>query len=137
MVATVLLWTYIHTVSLDYPDGSLRVYVQDGAKKRPKLELDPPADAVVRRIFGMVLQGSSILDVTKTLNAEGIPTTNGKKWLKTTIHTMLDVSNQQKRDGLRPERSGVGWRFGELPEGPVVCIVSTFGTADGYLRSDS
>ena len=72
------------------PYGYRRVYVQDGVKKRPKLELDPPADAVVRRIFDMVLQGRSILDVTKTLNAEGIPTTNGKKWLKTTIHTMLD-----------------------------------------------
>ena len=30
------------------------------------------------------------------------------------------VSNQQKWDTLRPERSGVGWRSGELPEGPVV-----------------
>ena len=72
------------------PYGYKRVYVQDGIKKRPKLELNPPADAVVRRVFDMVLQGKSILDVTKTLNAEGIPTTNGKKWLKTTIHTMLD-----------------------------------------------
>ena len=71
------------------PYGYKRVYVQDGPKKRPTLELDPPSDAVVRRIFDMVLQGKSILDVTKTLNAEGIPTTNGKKWLKTTIHTML------------------------------------------------
>ena len=71
------------------PYGYKRVYVQDGAKKRPKLELNPPADAVVRRVFDMVLQGKSILDVTKTLNSEGIPTTNGKKWLKTTIHTML------------------------------------------------
>ncbi len=72
------------------PYGYKRVYVQDGPKKRPTLELDPPSDAVVRRIFDMVLQGKSILDVTKTLNAEGIPTTNGKKWLKTTIHSMLD-----------------------------------------------
>ena len=71
------------------PYGYKRVHVQDGAKKRPTLELNPPAAAVVRRIFDMVLQGRSILDVTKTLNAEGIPTTNGKKWLKTTIHTML------------------------------------------------
>ena len=71
------------------PYGYKRVYVQDGAKKRPTLELDPPADAVVRRIFDMVLQGKSILDVVKALNAEGIPTTNGKRWLKTTIHTML------------------------------------------------
>ena len=72
------------------PYGYRRVHVQDGAKKRPRLELDPPADAVVRRVYDMALRGKSILDITKTLNAEGIPTTNGKKWLKTTIHTMLD-----------------------------------------------
>ena len=72
------------------PYGYKRVHVQDGPAMRPTLELNPPADAVVRRIFDMVLQGKSILDVVKTLNAEGIPTTNGKKWLKTTIHSMLD-----------------------------------------------
>ena len=94
------------------PYGYKRVYVQDGIKKRPKLELNPPADAVVRRIFDMVLQGKSILDVTKTLNSEGIPTTNGKKWLKTTIHTMLDheaytgtlVWGAKAKDGAPPVR---------------------------------
>ena len=83
-----------------------------GPKKRPKLELNPPADAVVRRVFDMVLQGKSILDVTKTLNAEGIPTTNGKKWLKTTIHTMLSneayagtvVWGANAKDGAPPVR---------------------------------
>ncbi len=94
------------------PYGYRRVYVQDGPKKRPKLELNPPADAVVRRIFDMVLQGKSILDVTKTLNSEGIPTTNGRKWLKTTIHTMLDheaytgtlVWGAKAKDGAPPVR---------------------------------
>ena len=71
------------------PYGYKKVHVQDGAKTRPRLELNPPSDAVVRRIFDMVLHGKSILDITKVLNAEGIPTTNGKKWLKTTINTML------------------------------------------------
>ena len=60
----------------------------------------------------MVLQGKSILDVTKTLNAEGIPTTNGKKWLKTTIHTMLFheaytgtvVWGAKAKDGAPPVR---------------------------------
>ena len=60
----------------------------------------------------MVLQGKSILDVTKTLNAEGIPTTNGKKWLKTTIHTMLSheaytgtvVWGAKAKDGAPPVR---------------------------------
>ena len=67
---------------------------------------------MVRRIFDMVLQGKSILDVTKTLNSEGIPTTNGKKWLKTTIHTMLDheaytgtlVWGAKAKDGAPPVR---------------------------------
>ena len=94
------------------PYGYKRVMVQDGPKKRPKLELNPPADAVVRRIFDMALQGKSILDITKTLNAEGIPTVNGKKWLKTTIHTMLDneaytgavVWGINAKDGQSPVR---------------------------------
>ena len=88
------------------PYGYRRVYVQDGAAKRPKLELDPPADAVVRRVFDMVLQGKSILDVTKTLNAEGIPTTNGKKWLKTTIHTMLSHEAYTGSRGLGSQGQG-------------------------------
>ena len=71
------------------PYGYKRVHVQDGPKKRPKLELNPPADAVVRRIFDMALQGKSTLDIAKTLNAEGIPTSNGKKWLMTTVHFVL------------------------------------------------
>ena len=94
------------------PYGYRRVHVQDGAKKRPRLELDPPADTVVRRVFDMALRGKSILDITKTLNAEGIPTTNGKKWLKTTVHTMLDneaytgavVWGTNAKDGQPPVR---------------------------------
>ena len=58
--------------------GYRKVSVQDGAKKRPKLELDSPADAVVRRIFQMALQGKSTLDITKALNSEGIPHLNGQ-----------------------------------------------------------
>ncbi len=71
------------------PYGYKRVHVQDGTKKRPRLELDPPNDGVVRRIFDMALQGRSTLDIAKTLNAEGIPTANAKKWLKTTIYVIL------------------------------------------------
>ena len=99
------------------PYGYKRVYVQDGEKKRPKLELNPPADAVVRRIFDMVLRGKSILDVTRTLNAEGIPTTNGKRWLKTTIHTMRDNETYMgtlvwaPRPRMARLRSGLRKRF--------------------------
>ena len=71
------------------PYGYRKVYVQDGAKKRPKLETDPPADAVVKRIFDMALQGKSSLDITKTLNAEGVASPRGKQWLKSAVHNML------------------------------------------------
>ncbi len=43
----------------------------------------------VRRIFDMVLQGKSILDISKTLNDEGIPSPAGKLWSKNGIHFIL------------------------------------------------
>ena len=42
------------------------------------------------------------------------------------------VSNQQKWDTLGAERSGVGWRSGELPEGPVIAS-SPFGGLSLHL----
>ena len=76
-------------ISTYSPYGYRKVPVQDGAKKRPKLELDPPADGVVRRIFQMALLGTSTLDITKTLNREGIASPQGSRWTKTTIHRIL------------------------------------------------
>ena len=76
-------------VSAYAPYGYIKVQVQDGAKKRPKLELDPPADGVVRRIFQLALQGTSTLDITKTLNREGLVGPKRGRWTKTTIHRIL------------------------------------------------
>ena len=94
------------------PYGYQRVYVQDGAKKRPRLELNPPHDAVVRRIFDLTLQGRTSLDILKTFNAEGIPSPSGKQWRKTTAHKLLTnqaytgtlVWGQKARDGQAPVR---------------------------------
>ena len=99
-------------VSTYAPFGYRKVSVQDGAKKRPKLELDSPADAVVRRIFQMALQGKSTLDITKALNGEGIPTSTGKHWLKSTVHRILSneaytgtlVWGANAKDGADPVR---------------------------------
>ena len=94
------------------PYGYRRVYVQDGAKKRPRLELNPPHDAVVRRIFDLTLQGRTALDIFKTLNAEGIPSSSGKRWSKTTVHKILGneaytgtlVWGTNGKDGQEPVR---------------------------------
>ena len=53
------------------------------------LELNPPADGVVRRIFQMALQGTSTLDITKILNKEGLASPQRGRWTKTTIHRIL------------------------------------------------
>ena len=76
-------------VSSRPPYGYRKVSVQDGPKKRPRLELDPPADAVVRRMFQMAHQGKSVLDITKTLNQEGIASPLGKRWSKTVVYATL------------------------------------------------
>ena len=94
------------------PYGYRRVYVQDGAKKRPRLELNPPHDALVRRIFDLTLQGRTSLNILRTLNAEGIPSPNGKQWRKTTVHKILAneaytgtlVWGLRSRDGQEPVR---------------------------------
>ena len=99
-------------VSSHPPLGYRRLYVQDGAKKRPRLELDSPADAVVRRIFDMVLKGSTIMGVTKALNEDGVATSTGSQWRITTVHKILEneaytgtlVWGKNAKDGTPPVR---------------------------------
>ncbi len=71
------------------PYGYQKVYVQDGPKKRARLDLKSPEDAVVRRMFDMALARKSTLEIAKALNADGIRTAKGKLWSKTRVHEML------------------------------------------------
>ena len=54
------------------PFGYNRVMAQDGPKKRPTLVPDPDAAGVVKRIFDMAEAGKGTIDITRTLNDEGI-----------------------------------------------------------------
>ena len=117
------------------PYGYRKVYVQDGAKQRPKLEPDPPADAVVKRIFDLALQGKSSLDITKILNSEGIASPRGKQWLKSTVHTMLNneaytgavVWGVNAKDGAPPVRVEKAF--------PALVSKRKFRQVAGLLRS--
>ena len=53
------------------PFGYSRVMVQDGPKKRPKLEPDPDSSQVVRRIFDMSEAGKSTLDIARIAQRRG------------------------------------------------------------------
>ena len=67
---------------------------------------------MVRRIFDLTLQGKTSLDILKALNAEGIPSPNGKQWRKTTVHKVLAneaytgtlVWGLRAQDGQEPVR---------------------------------
>ena len=71
------------------PYGYKRVMVQDGTKKRPKLEPDKAAAPVIKRIFELADAGRGMLDISRVLNDEGIATATGKRWSKTGVHNVL------------------------------------------------
>ncbi len=71
------------------PYGYNRVMVQDGPKKRPTLETDPTTSPILKRIFDMAEAGRGMLEITRTLNDEGIASPAGKLWGKTSVHAIL------------------------------------------------
>ena len=98
------------------PYGYNRVMVQDGAKKRPMLEPDPDASEVVKRIFDMAEAGTGMLQISKTLNDEGIASPAGKLWSKNGVHFILrnevytgtlvwGTSGKGKDDPVRVEKA--------------------------------
>ena len=76
-------------MSSEAPLGYKRVMVQDGPKKRPRLEPDPGSSHIVRRIFDLSEAGKSTLDIARILNDEGIASPRGKPWGKTSVHAIL------------------------------------------------
>ena len=71
------------------PYGYRKLMVQDGAKKRPTLEPNPATSPVVKRIFDLAESGRGILDITRTLNDEGIANPTGRPWSKNGVHIIL------------------------------------------------
>ena len=76
-------------VSTYAPFGYNRVMVQDGPKKRPTLEPDPDASRIVKRIFDMAEAGNGMVNITSTLNDDGVASPRGKLWGKTSVHAIL------------------------------------------------
>ncbi len=71
------------------PYGYTKVYVQDGAKKRPRLEPDSDTAPVVERIFALAEAGKGITEIARTLNADAIANPTGRPWSKNGVHILL------------------------------------------------
>ena len=95
------------------PIGYCREYVDDGGKRRPRLALNPPMDAMVRRIFEMAASGMTLRNIARALNSEGLTTSRGKKWGTSSIHAVLKnetytgtlVWGLKAKDGQPPVRA--------------------------------
>ncbi len=92
------------------PFGYRKVKVQDGAKERPTLEVDPATAPVVREIFEKSLTGYGLKEICKTLNDRGI-TNRGRRWYKGGLHYVLTneaytgtaVWGKTSKDGQAPD----------------------------------
>ncbi len=117
------------------PYGYTRVYVPDGAKKRPKLEVDADTAPVVERIFALAESGKGITEIARTLNADGIANPTGRPWSKNGVHILL--TNEVYTGTLQ---WGVGAKDGAPPvrvEDAFPAIVSKelFGRVQSLMRS--
>ena len=101
------------------PYGYRKLMVQDGAKKRPRLDPDEDTAPVVKRIFDMAEARKGMLDIAKILNDEGFASPAGRRWSKTVIHNMLrnevytgtllwGVSGKGKAEPVRVENAFPG-----------------------------
>ena len=70
------------------PFGYKRVKVNDGAKERPTLEVDPTTAPIVKGIFESSLRGNGLKEIGRELNDRGI-TNRGKRWYKGGLHYLL------------------------------------------------
>ena len=71
------------------PYGYHKVRVQDGNAQRSKLELDPSAAQVVARMFRECLSGQGLVEITRSLNRDGLTTRSGQPWSKPSLHKIL------------------------------------------------
>ena len=70
------------------PFGYKRVKVNDGAKERPTLEVDPATAPIVREMFESSLRGNGLKEICKELNDRGI-TNRGNRWYMGGLHYLL------------------------------------------------
>ena len=122
-------------ISSHAPFGYNRVMVQDGPKKRPTLEPDPDASRIVKRIFDMAEAAKGTLEITRTLNNEGIASPRGKLWGKTSVHGILIneaytgtlVWGVKAKDEAKPVRVEKAF--------PAIVSEAQFGRVNQLMRS--
>lgn len=72
------------------PFGYKRVFMKDGKRKFPTLEIVPEEADVVRMVFELYADGSGATKICNRLNAIGSKPKQGKLWTPPSIYSMID-----------------------------------------------
>ena len=72
------------------PYGYRRVFVREGRRKAPTLEIEPREADGARLIFELYAAGKGAGAICDALTAQGVPTKNGAPWRESTIYGILD-----------------------------------------------
>ncbi len=93
------------------PFGMMKIeVVDDKGKIRHKLAPDPITGPYLRRLFDLGLEGKTEGQVSKKLNAEGIPGPNGQPWKSKRVH---DAATNRHYEGT------IVWGKSS-PQGPTI-----------------
>ena len=117
------------------PYGYQKVHIQDGAKKRPRLEPDRDTAPVVERIFALATSGKGITEIARTLNDDSIANPTGRPWSKNGVHILLTnevytgtlLWGRNARDGAPPVRVEDAF--------PAIVSKDLFSRAQSLMRS--
>lgn len=86
-LASVKEGNYIGSVP---PYGYKKIFITEGRRKHPTLEIDPFEADVVRRIFDMFAnQGMGLVTIGHMLDSMGIPAPKGDHWSYPAMHDMI------------------------------------------------
>lgn len=110
-VASVERGNYLGTTA---PYGYRRVWLREGKRRSPSLEIDPEEAPNVRLMYTMYADGQGVSAICKKLNALGVPTRAASVWRNSTVYQILDnpvYVGRVRWQSTKEERSIVG---GEL-----------------------
>lgn len=71
------------------PYGYKKVVIKEGKRKCHTLEPDPEQAPIVKMVFEMYAAGTSACQIAKTLRNMGVTTSDGGKWVTSSIRQML------------------------------------------------
>ena len=86
-MASVERGNYLGTTA---PYGYARVWIREGKKKAPSLDVVQDEAETVRLIFRLFAEGSGASAICARLNAAGTPSRSGRPWRQSSIYAILD-----------------------------------------------